>query len=438
MRKKVTKSIDEKVENTCFTRGIKLRLYPNNAQRALINKSLGCDRFIYNWALALKKRRYDEFKENIGWLELNHMITNIVKQSDEFSWLKEPSASVLTQSLMKLDSAYSKFFKGAGFPKFKKRREFNSFVLSDTTTVISDSQLKLPKLGIIKVAGFRKFEGRIKNVTVSKDASGNFYATFVMQDVEKKIKDKSLPKKSIGIDVNIENFLTDSNGVRIENPRIKQKFSKKLKYLDRKMAKCKKVTNPKTGKKEFSKNYEKLRVKRARIFNKINNIKSDFLHKLSTNIVKNHDEVVIEKLQIRNMLKNHNLAEAISNVSWGKFFEMLRYKGQWYDCDIIEVSPHNTSQICSVCGEKSVDKLGLNVREWDCRFCGAHHVRDFNSAKNVQIRGTKKIKNKKERFIVPKNGIAVRRGTEDVLKARGDMAVTPVNEPGIMNGGFCV
>ena len=406
----------EKVGNKLLTRGIKVRLYPNKAQSALINKSLGCDRFIYNWALALKNRRYDDFKQNVSWLEINWLITNIVKQSDEFSWLKEPSSSVLIHSLMKLDKAYSSFFKTKkGFPKFKKRREFNSFVLSDKSIVIDNGQMKLPKLGIIKVAGLRKFEGRIKNVTVLKSPSGEYYLTFVMQDVEKTVKDKTLPKKSLGIDVNIENFLTDSNGVRIENPIIKKKFEKQLKALDLKMSKCRKVTNVKTGKKEFSKNYEKLRVKRAKIYQKITDIKSDFLHKLSTNIVKNHDEVVIEKLQIGNMLKNHCLAEAISNVSWGKFFEMLRYKGEWYDCDIIEVAPHFTSQDCSECDKRSETKLGLNVREWTCAFCGAHHVRDFNSAKNI----LKKVKKAK--------------GTGVVLKDRRDMVVTPVNEPVIEN-----
>lgn len=373
-------------------RAIKIRIYPNKNQEVLIINSLGCTRFIYNKALNLKKQRYENFKENLSWVEISKMIT-FWKKTEELSFLKEPPSSCLIQSLRNIDKAFKNFFEGrSSFPKFKKKFSNDSFTVSDLSRILGDNYIKLPKIGIVKIKGLRNFNGEIKNVTVTRNSSLQYFASFSIEDVE-KVPTKEA-KRLVGIDVNLENYLTDSEGNRVENPKFKNSYKNKLKFYQRKLSKSK----PK------SRNREKWRLKIARLYQKIANKKQNFLHNLSHYYVKNHDVVVIERLVVKNMVKNKNLAESISNVSWSEFFRQLKYKSTWYGCQLIEVAPHNTSKTCSDCGVKN-EELTLKDRDWKCLNCGSEHIRDFNSAKNIKLKGI-----------------------SSVLKSKGDTDNSRVNE----------
>lgn len=380
-----TASLDA-IPSEKFSRSIKVRLYPNKGQLRIIENSFGIDRFVFNRALALKKSRWENHRENLSWIEIDKMFT-LMKKSEDYSFLNISSRSVIQHSLQKLDRAYVNFFKnGSGFPKFKKKSiSEECFVLSDPSTVIGESHLKLPKLGPMRIRGLRKFDGRIKNVTIKRNRAGQIFATFSLDDVTKTVRALSKERRSVGIDVNLENFLTDSNGTRVENPRFKKEFVNKIKFYQRILAKLHRKTSRNDCSdlpKNQSRKYRETKLKLARIFNRISNKKSDFLHKLSSDYVKNHDKIIVEDLQISNMVKNHNLAEAISNVSWGEFFRQLEYKSKWNGVEYEKITPHNTSKTCSNCGEIN-SFLKLQDRIWICEGCNAKHVRDQNAAINI-------------------------------------------------------
>lgn len=405
MSKKKTEPASSSKKNTSSkkeekkTRGIKVRLYPTKEQITLMEISFGIDRFIYNYGLNIKKNLWNEKKESISWQTISKNITQIKKNNDEYKFLNVPSRSVIDQSLMKMDDAYQGFFKqGKGFPKFKKKGKCeDSFILTDPTTMLKNNKIKLPKLGVMKIRGLRKFEGRIKNVTIKKNKAGQHFATFVMEDVEKfcnpKLKTNST-KSIVGIDVNLENFLTDSNGNRIENPRIKKTYINKIKFYQREMSKLHRKTRRKNDESVDNKHlpiyqsrkYQKIKLKHAQIYNKITNKKQDFLHKLSMKYIKNHDVIIVEELKIQNMLKNHNLAESIAQVGWGEFFRQLEYKSKWYGSTFIKVKPHNTTKTCNKCNFVNND-LTLKDREWICPQCKNLLNRDENSAKNIKNKG---------------------------------------------------
>lgn len=373
-------------------RSIKIRLYPNKSQIHVMENSFGIDRFVFNRGLHLKKSRWENHRENLSWMEISKMFT-LMKKSEEYSFLNIASRSVIEQSLQKLDRAYQNFFKnGSGFPRFKnKNTSEKSFVLTDPSEIIGDKHIKLPKLGPVKMRGLRKFDGKIKNVTIKKNKVGQYFATFSVEDVEKIIAKGRLnkAKKSVGIDVNLENFLTDSNGNRVENPRIKKQYVDKINFYQRKLAKL--YVKPKIKNQSQSRNYRKTKHKLAVIFGKISNKKSDFLHKLSNNYVKSHDKIVVENLQISNMVKNHKLAESISQASWGEFFRQLEYKCHWHGVEFIRVSPNYTSKTCFNCGQIN-GELKLKDRTWKCQGCDAEINRDENSAKNILEKSKTKTK----------------------------------------------
>jgi putative transposase len=381
-------------------------LYPNKIQKYICDNSFGIDRFVFNRALALKKSRYENHRENLSWIEISKMFT-LMKKSEEYGFINIASRSVIEQSLQKLDRAYVNFFKhGSGFPKFKKKSSSEeSFVLSDPSRIIGDQHISLPKLGSVKIRGLRKFDGKIKNVTVKRNKAGQYFATFSVADVKKtkrshnkntneNEKNDRVETRSIGLDVNLENFLTDSNGVRVENPRFKKLRLDKIKLYQRQLSKLIR----KTSQKEYSGLPNVLNLNMNSKFpplDDIGNKKSDFLHKLSYGYVKNHDIIRIEDLQISNMIKNHKLAESIASVSWGEFFRQLEYKSKWHGANFEKVVPNNTSKTCSNCGEIN-SFLKLSDRVWTCIGCKTEHVRDENAAKNIlkkeAVKRTRKIK----------------------------------------------
>ena len=355
-------------------RAIKVRIYPNNQQELMINKSLGCVRFVYNRALALKKSRYDAHKDNLSTIEISKMIT-FWKTTEELSFLKEANAQSLQQALRHLDSAYKKFFKEKkGFPTFKKKTDSQSYSVVGNVKVV-DSKIQFPKLGLLKAKGLRKFQGQIKTATLSKNKVGQYFISFCIDDVVRSPKTKEI-KSSIGIDVGIKSLATVSNGLTFVAPNTLRVLENKLKYYQRRQAKCVKGSS----------SFRKWKRKIAVLWNRITNIKNDYLHKLSIQLVKNHDLIVVENLKVKNMVKNHKLARAISNMSWGEFFRQLEYKSEWYGKHFVKVDPKGTSQKCSCCG--FVNKsLTLSDRQWECPECHSVLDRDLNAAINIKQKG---------------------------------------------------
>jgi putative transposase len=352
--------------------GIKFRAYPNKEQQNLINCNLGCCRFVYNHFLEIRKTEWMTNRKNVNYNMTCSMLTNLKKYAD-YDWLKQADIISLQQSLRDLEKAYQKFFKGkARYPRFKSKHRHRQTYRTMRVRVVKNA-IRLPKIGFVKIKQSREINGKIINATVSHMASGKYFITLCVEVCEESIM-RSNNGGVVGIDVGIKEFYSDSNGNKVNNPKVINKWSRKLAREQRKMAR----------KMPHSINREKARVRVAKVYERIANVRKDFLHKASTALARQNKLIAIEHLKIANMMKNHNLARAISDVSWGMFFKQLEYKAEFYGVKIIKIDTYYpSSQTCSECGYQNKKMKKLTIRKWICPKCGAHHNRDINAAKNI-------------------------------------------------------
>ena len=366
----------------------KFRIYPTEEQEIFFAKTFGCVRKVYNLMLNDRKKAYEEVKN-----ESSKKMTfpTPAKYKEEFPFLKEVDSLALANAQLHLDKAYKNFFrdKSVGFPRFKsKKNPVQSYTTNNqngTVALIDNKFIKVPKLkSLVRIKLHRQPKGMIKSATISRHSSGKYYISLLCK---KEISELPKTNSAIGIDLGITDFAILSDGQKIDNNRFTSKMEKKLKREQRKLSKRALLAKNKGIPLSEAKNYQKQKRKVARLHEKVMNQRTDFLNKLSTEIIKNHDIICIEDLNVKGMLRNHKLARSISDVSWSSFVAKLQYKADWYGREIIKVDQwFPSSQICSECGHKD-GKKSLDIREWTCPICHTHHDRDINASINILTEG---------------------------------------------------
>jgi len=364
----------------CYTvnminKAYQYRIYPNKNQQELLEKHFGCVRFVYNYGLSKKIEAYQKDKKRLSCFDLINELAELKKEK-EFEWLKEVNSQSLQMSLRNLDNAFTKFFREKkGFPNFKsKKKNINSFQVPQHLKLTD--KLSLPKIPDIKIKQHRKLEGKIKTATVSKNPTGKYYVSILTEQIgDFPKKPKISDKTTIGIDLGIKTFATFSDGRKIENPRCLKNSLKKLKKQQKRLSRKVKGSN----------NRKKQIHKVALIHEKIKYQRSDFLHKITHQLT--HDKqvksIAVEDLNVKGMMKNRCLAQAISDVSWGEFRKQLEYKTDWYGRNLLVIGRFEASSKTCSCGVVN-QKLKLSDREWTCEKCGKTHDRDVLASQNIK------------------------------------------------------
>ena len=366
----------------------KFRIYPTEEQEIFFAKSFGCVRKVYNLMLSDRMKSYEKTKNDSS-KKIN--FPTPAKYKKDFPFLKEVDSLALANAQLNLDKAYKNFFrdKSVGFPRFKsKKNPVQSYTTNNqngTISLFDNKFIKLPKIkSLVRIKLHRQPKGTVKSATVSRRSSGKYYISLLCKE---EINELPKTNSAIGIDLGITNFAIISDGQKIDNNKFTSKMAKKLKREQRKLSRRALLAKKKGINLFEAKNYQKQKRKVARIHEKVMNQRNDFLNKLSTEIIKNHDIVCIEDLNTKGMLRNHKLARSISDVSWSSFVTKLQYKADWYGREIIKIDKwFPSSQICSECGHKDGKKT-LEIREWTCPVCHVHHDRDINASINILTEG---------------------------------------------------
>lgn len=348
----------------------KFRIYPNTEQEIALAKSFGCCRWFWNYSLNLCQETYQATGKTLSRLAIQKLLPQLKK---EYEWLTDAYSQCLQVVALNLSTAYRNFFdKRARLPRFKSKHGRQSISYPANVKFEGD-YLKLPKIGLVYCVKHREFEGTIKTVTISKNPDGKYYAS-VLVDEGKEQPKTSAEGKAIGIDLGLTHFAITSNGSKFDNPRHLVKHQRNLSRKQQKLSR----------KKKGSITRAKARLAVAKVHSKISRCREDFLHKLSRKIVNENQVIAVENLNVKGMVKNHNLAKAISDCGWGMFCTMLKYKSDWEGRTYMEVDRFfPSSKTCHVCLNQ-VSSLALDVRSWTCEHCQSTHDRDINASINIK------------------------------------------------------
>ena len=365
----------------------KLRIYPTDLQRELIEKTFGSTRYIYNNFLVERKNKYEESKIRISVYEQLKELTDLKKEKE---WLREIDSCALQVCVYNLDDAFQKFFKGNGYPRFRAKGVHESFRTNNTLNTYKNKKyesiridlkkriITLPKLKEVKFRGFRttkEIVGKIKSATISKDANKYFVSILVEVPF---IKYSLKPTSIVGLDLGIKDFIVTSNGEKLKNEvKINEK---RLKGLQKWLSRCK----------AGSKNRYKVKLKIQRLYLKIRNARKHMIYKLANKIIKENDIIAIENLDVKSMYQVHKIAKHLKNIPISEFIRVLKYKSNWLGKKVIEINKYYpSSQSCNRCGFKNEEVKNLSVRKWTCPRCGIIHDRDINASINIMFEGLK-------------------------------------------------
>jgi putative transposase len=358
-------------------KAFKYELNPSIEQQIMLNKTLGCARFIYNWGLNEKSKAYAKDKTSINFFDLTKQITELKKQ-EQYSWLGEVHSQPLQMALRNLDNAYTNFFKKKSkFPNFKKKQNNQSFQYPQGVKV-KDNQIFLPKIGWCHFFKHRDIFGQIKTVTVSKTTTGKYFVSILCDTkLEAPQKAPIRSETAVGVDLGIKTFAVLSNGRVFENQKHLTNKLKALRVEQRKLQRCVKD----------SKNREKQRIVVAKLHEKIANQRKDFTNKVSFYLTENFDTICMEDLDIAGMVKNDKLSRSISEQGWSMLNAQIQYKSEWKGKNYIQIGRFDpSSKRCNCCG--SINKhLQLSHRVWTCENCNNVNERDANAALNIRDYG---------------------------------------------------
>ena len=371
-------------------RAYKYRIYPTAKQVDLLNQISGSSRFVYNHYLNKRTELYQKSGASMSYNACSKDLTSL-KKSEEFSWLKDCDSTALQSELKNLNSAFENFFrrvkskKKPGYPKYKNKHcKYQSYTTKNNngTIAIINNKIRIPKVGLLKTKISRLPEGRILSATISRHPSGKYFISLCCRTEKPEAFDKT--DLCVGIDLGVKEFAITSDDLHIANPKYLRSLEDKLIKLQRELSR----------KKLHSNNYEKCRIKVACLHERIANLRNDFLHKLSTDLIRKYDVICLEHLAPSNMVKNHKMAKSVSDASWSEFVRMLIYKAEWYNKTIVQIDRfYPSSQLCHICGEKSSTTKDLKVRKWSCPACGTVLDRDVNAAINILNEGLRILNN---------------------------------------------
>lgn len=362
----------------------KFRIYPNVTQTNLIERTFGCCRFVYNHFLDERQRVYHENGETLNYVACANALTLLKK---ELPWLMDADSTALQSALRNLDDTYSNFFrrvkkgiKPYGYPRFKSkhsnRQSYKSKNVGNTIRVLDGKHIRLPKLGAVRCALSKEVQGRILSATVALAPSGKYYVSINCTDVE--IEPLPSTGAVVGIDIGIKDLAITSDGKKYQNGKYIRQAEKQLIRLQRSLSR----------KPKGSKNHNKTRIKVARLYEHIANQRLDAIHKMTTDLIRNYDIICLEDLNVKGMVRNHHLAKAISDASFGEISRQLKYKAEWYGKKVSIIDRfYPSSQLCSHCGYQNAEVKDLKVRSWECPQCGTEHDRDINAASNILNEG---------------------------------------------------
>jgi putative transposase len=358
-------------------RAYKYRFYPTPDQARTLARTFGCVRYVYNWGLRTRTDAYYQRKEHLFYEHLSVGLTAL-KRQEEVAWLQEVSSVPLQQALRHLESAFRNFFDGrAKYPKFKKKRGHQAATYASSAFKWDGSALTLAKMDApLAIRWSRPLPKDAKpiTVTITRDPAGRYFVSFL---VEEEIATLPISPQTVGIDLGLHDVVTLSTGEKTGNEHYFLKDEKHLARAQRRHAK----------KQKGGKNREKARRKVARIHARIADRRRDFLHKLTTGLIRENQVVCVESLSVKNMMQNEHLAKAIADVGWGELIRQLQYKASWYGRAVVAIDKwYPSSKRCHACGHL-LDSLPLDVRQWTCLECGVVHDRDTNAALNIKAAG---------------------------------------------------